>query len=151
MNCKYFKKRTKKNIPYFYCTLNRQIIDFNACKSCCTKEYKTSLKSPLNKEKKVYKIKSKTSKLSKLEKHRFSIITTDLEHCILCGKPKEHLHELVFGKNRLNSIKYGLVVPVCLECHQLMHNTPYLQKNGILLRKLNLKKHIKKSLLTYFI
>ncbi len=36
-------------------------------------------------------MKNKTYKLAKLERNRFSIITNDLEHCILCGCHKENL------------------------------------------------------------
>ena len=45
-------------------------------------------------------LKKKSSKLAKLEKNRFSIITKDLEHCYLCGNKKQELHELIEVKNR---------------------------------------------------
>jgi len=67
-------------------------------------------------------MKKRSSKLNKLERNRFSIITNDLDHCILCGKTKNHLHEVIYGKNRLNSIKYGLVIPLCFNCHNAIHN-----------------------------
>ena len=52
------------------------------------------------------RIKQKSSKLAKLERNRFSIITKDLEHCYICTKKgmknisKDDLHELLEGKNR---------------------------------------------------
>ena len=58
------------------------------------------------------------SKITRLERMRFSILTKDLTRCYLCGKPKEHLHEIYFGKNRINSMKWGCVVPLCYSCHQ---------------------------------
>lgn len=58
------------------------------------------------------------NKIARLEKMRFSILTNDLSRCYLCGKPKDHLHEVFFGKNRINSMKWGCVVPLCFECHQ---------------------------------
>ena len=59
------------------------------------------------------------NKIKRLEKMRFSILTNDLTKCYLCGKPKNHLHEIYFGKNRVNSMKYGCVVPLCYNCHML--------------------------------
>ena len=67
-------------------------------------------------------MKNKTYKLAKLERNRFSIITNDLEHCIICGCHKDNLHEVIFGKNRTNSLKYGLVIPLCLFHHNMIHN-----------------------------
>lgn len=58
------------------------------------------------------------SKISRLERMRFSILTNDLTRCYLCGKPKDHIHEIYFGKNRINSMKWGCCVPLCFNCHQ---------------------------------
>lgn len=67
-------------------------------------------------------MKKKTNKLNKLEKNRTSILTNDLEHCYICGMKKNHLHEVYFGKNRQNSMKWGCVVPLCFNCHTRIHN-----------------------------
>lgn len=72
--------------------------------------------------KKTPKLSNKSKKLAKLERNRTSILTDDLDHCYLCGRPKEDLHEIYPGRNRLNSIKYGLVLPLCREHHILIHN-----------------------------
>ena len=61
-------------------------------------------------------------KIKKLEQNRFSIITDNLNCCYLCGNKKNHLHEVFFGKNRLNSMKYGCVIPLCNDCHYKVHN-----------------------------
>lgn len=46
-----------------------------------------------------------------------SIITADLEHCIICGKPAEKHH--CFGSaNRHLSTKDGLILPLCPEHHR---------------------------------
>ena len=45
--------------------------------------------------------------------------------CALCGKPYEHLHHVFEGRNRSNSTKYGMVVPLCSNCHNYIHNTNY--------------------------
>jgi len=51
---------------------------------------------------------------------RFSIITNDLTRCIVCGRPKEALHEVFFGTaNRKKSIQYGLVIPLCNYHHNM--------------------------------
>ena len=57
-----------------------------------------------------------------LERNRKSILTDDLTRCYLCGKPKNHLHEVFFGKNRVNSMKYACVVPLCASCHSKVHS-----------------------------
>ena len=80
--------------------------------------------SPLSKEKSPHrngKMKTKSNKLVKLERNRKSIFTDDLEHCYICGKSKDHLHELFFGRNRLVSIKFNFVIPVCSICHHRCH------------------------------
>ena len=72
----------------------------------------------------------KTYKLQKLEKTRTeSIITNDMEHCFLCGgcydyekAPADDIHEIYQGRNRLNSIKYKLILPLCRYHHQELHN-----------------------------
>lgn len=49
---------------------------------------------------------------------RFSILTKDLSTCIECGrKGTINLHEIFYGRNRQNSIKYGLVIPLCQAEH----------------------------------
>ena len=115
--CKNLKKR--KNKPY--CKLMNKEITFSLCRECDNKEYKTKIK-----EKSFYKIKkhNKSKKLAKEEKNRTSVFTNDLEHCYLCGRKKDDLHEIYAGRNRLNSIKYNFVLPLCRECHSLNQNNP---------------------------
>lgn len=48
-----------------------------------------------------------------------SIITEDMQHCFICGRPKEHIHHVFFGtSNRKLSDKHGLIVPLCYEHHE---------------------------------
>lgn len=133
MKCKYFKTRKKDNKRekriYNYCSLLREEITYCQCWECVNKEshlpnaskmdktYKLKQKSPL---------KKRTSKQAKKEKNRFSIFTDDLEHCIICGLPNVNKHEIFGGRNRTNSIKYGLVIPLCTKRH---HNQ--IEKKGI--------------------
>ena len=112
MNCRYFKQKSKKGKLYFYCTLNKKIITYDNCRTCSNKEYKQ------------YKtIKKRTSKLSKAEKERFSIIYSDLSKCCNCGsKIGIEKNEVFSGAYRQTSIKYGMVAPMCHNCHTLFHN-----------------------------
>lgn len=95
------------------------------------------------------RIKQKSSKLAKLERNRFSIITKDLEHCYICTKkgmkniPKDDLHELLEGKNRQVSMKYGLVIPICRKCHNLVTNDKTLQDKLHKVAQKEFKKHYK--------
>ncbi len=81
--------------------------------------------------KRVTEMKKKSRKLAKLEKNRFSIITKDLKHCYICKQEKWDLHEIFGGRNRQSSMKYGLVIPVCRKCHEM------IQKNKTLMQRLH--------------
>lgn len=52
-----------------------------------------------------------------------SIITDDMDHCFLCGAPKQNIHHCIHGyANRKHSDRLGLVIPVCFPCHQAIHH-----------------------------
>lgn len=52
-------------------------------------------------------------------KKRISILTDDMESCYACGSYNNiEIHEIFFGPLRNKSIQYGLVVPLCPECHK---------------------------------
>jgi hypothetical protein len=72
-------------------------------------------------------MKHKSSKLRKLESKRTSILTNDFEHCIICKNQATDINEIFMGRNRLNSIKYGLCIPLCRECHNKYHNDRNMQ------------------------
>lgn len=111
--CKYLTIRSKNYEKYFYCRLNKKIINYTTeCIKC--------VKNEPHKNKSINK---KTSKQIKLEKSRYSILTNDLEHCYICrfqGKKvlRDDLHEVYGGANRKRSILNGLVVPLCRKHHQ---------------------------------
>lgn len=86
-------------------------------------------KNKAEKKKEVTKIKKKSKKLAKLEKNRFSIITNDLERCYICKAKKNDLHEIFGGSNRQASMRYGLVIPVCRKCHDMIPKSKTLTKN----------------------
>lgn len=104
--CKYLRQRQKDYKWYGYCTKKGEIVPL-FCKGCDDMEFK---------EQKT--LKSRTNKQAKKEKERFSIIYPDLTKCCNCGsKINLHKHEVFYGKNRQNSIKYGLVIPLCFNHH----------------------------------
>lgn len=105
--CKYLAIRTKNYEKYFYCRLNKKIINYTT--EC--------IKCPKNEPRKNKGINKKTSKQIKLEKSRYSILTNDFTKCYICGKPKNEIHELFAGSNRQTSMKLGLCIPICRLCH----------------------------------
>ena len=135
-NCIYLKQKLNRTLE---CKKQKKIINIRECNNCKYKEYKctefsknsanVTLKSSTlhNKSAKPTnchtskKIRQKTSKLARLERSRFSLFTDDLEHCIICGVKKNHLHEIFFGSNRKKSMQYGFVIPLCTEHHAEMH------------------------------
>lgn len=107
MNCINLRKRTKKKQFYIYCKVKKKEISYSECRLCNKKEYKQY--NP---------IKKRTSKQAKVEKERFSIIYSDLTKCCVCGsKIGINKHEIFYGKNRQNSMKYGLIIPLCITHH----------------------------------
>lgn len=139
--CINIKKR--KNKPY--CKLTNKEITFSLCRECDNKEYKkftSGKKSPATsgqqksnnkqmrkhsqtlakKQQKPAKMHNKSKKLTKLERNRKSVFTDNLDICYLCGKKKNDLHEVFGGRNRINSIKYNFILPLCRECHSSNQN-----------------------------
>ena len=116
-----------------YCKINKCSITLKDCNNCKFKEFSIERKND-----KIRSINSKThnksAKIVKMEKNRKSILTDNLNYCIICGAEKDHLHEIFFGRNRLNSIKYDLVIPLCFKCHKKMHKNiiwqDYWHKKG---------------------
>ena len=133
--CINIKKR--KNKPY--CKLLNKEIQLSTCRECNNKEYKKSTfikKSPVGSglsnnsqmrkdvqylEKispKKVKLHQKSNKLAKLERNRYSVFSNDTKKCYLCDSTyKLTWHEIYAGKNRSNSMKYGLCLRMCLNCH----------------------------------
>ena len=119
MKCINLKQKLSKKL---YCKKQNKEITFKDCNNCKFKEYEIKYKPMVHKNNKNRTIKNKTKKLAKLEKNRKSIFTTDLTHCIICGRKKEHLHEVYSGSFRLRSIKNDMVIPLCFEHHREIHN-----------------------------
>lgn len=87
-------------------------------------------------------MKRKSYKITKLERNRYSIITDNLDTCYLCGKPKDHLHEVFFGNNRINSMRYGCVIPLCATCHTKIHKDIQID--------LEMKKRLEKAFIEVY-
>ena len=88
MYCKNLKKKmasSNKNSPILICKLTGDEITYMSCKKCLNRNVVAN---------KHIQIKKKTSKLQKLEKNRFSILTNNLEQCYICGKSKDDLNEV---------------------------------------------------------
>ena len=92
MNCKNIKIKLNKQVV---CKLTNKPIDFKKC-NCHCKNFELKGKNTNDKN-----VKYKSNKISKLERNRFSILTNDLEHCILCGQKKDNLHEVFGGEIEL--------------------------------------------------
>lgn len=46
--------------------------------------------------------------------------------CVICGRPKEDIHHLVFGRGlRPLATEDELLTPICRDCHDTIH------KNGV--------------------
>ena len=93
------------------CKRTNKTINISDCANCPYKEYKDHF--PNNRK----PIKQRSNKLANLERNRTSLFTDDLDHCIICGKSPVNVHEIFGGRNRLNSIKYKLVIPLCTKEH----------------------------------
>lgn len=59
-----------------------------------------------------------------------SIMTNDLEHCIVCGTSNNiHIHHCIYGSaKRKLSDKYGLIVPLCANHHNMSKNGVHFNK-----------------------
>lgn len=145
--CINLKKR--KNKPY--CKLRNEEIQFSLCRECENKEYKKSTsnkkstatsgqmrknaQSLTKEQQKKIKMQNKSNKLASLEKNRYSVFSDDTEKCYLCDSTyKLTWHEIYAGRNRQNSMRYGLCLRLCLNCHSNNQNNAvfndYWHKQG---------------------
>ena len=53
-----------------------------------------------------------------------SIITKNLDACYVCGRPRQQFHHVIGAAYRKKSEKYGLIVPICEQCHREVHDSP---------------------------
>ena len=129
MKCIYLKQKFNHK---FECKKSKKEICLKDCSNCPYKEYK---KCTITVKKSTYKwknaqkspvycakMKQRSNKLAKLEKNRFSLFTDNMNKCYFCPNKKDHIHEIFCGRNRQNSMKYGLCLPICESCHSKYQN-----------------------------
>lgn len=129
MKCIYLKQKFNHK---FECKRNKEEICLRDCSNCPYKEYKkctitvkkSTYKCKNAQKSPVYcaKMKQRSNKLAKLEKNRFSLFTDNMNKCYFCPNKKDHIHEIFCGRNRQNSMKYGLCLPICESCHSKYQN-----------------------------
>ena len=62
-------------------------------------------------------MRQKSNKLQKLEKNRFSLFDNG-DKCHYCPSTNNLTwHEIYAGRNRQNSMKYGMCLRLCINCH----------------------------------
>ena len=123
MNCINLKQKLNRTL---YCKYKKCDINISECNNCKFKQYKSNnnqtnkLSANLQrKTKNTLRIKNKSNELAKLERKRFSLFSDNINKCYLC--PSTHnltWHEIYQGRNRQNSMKYGLCLRLCLNCHE---------------------------------
>lgn len=118
MNCINLKYRTKKGKIYKYCTKYRKSsIEYpNLCDNCPFKQFKTYrplFHTPL---------KTYSKKRAKIEKKRYSILTSNLDKCYFCENIKCDIHEIYAGSRRTISMKNGFCIPICRYHHDMIQN-----------------------------
>lgn len=152
-NCIFLKQKLNRKVV---CKLDESKVVPMDCANCPLKKINCTIyskncannhqikKSPVRgglSKRKPDSMKKKSNKLAKLERNRESLFTDNMDKCYFCNKKKDHIHEVIFGKNRANSMKYGLTLPLCSEHHKLMHEDTTLieeyKKRGQLLFKKN--------------
>lgn len=115
MNCIYLKQKLNRK---FECKLRKKEILLKDCINCSYKKYKKCTK----KSDYCAKLKQRSKKLAKLERNRFSLFTNNMNKCYFCLNKKDHIHEIFCGRNRQNSMRYGLCLPICELCHSKYQN-----------------------------
>lgn len=75
---------------------------------------------------------------------RYSILN-NLNKCYFCGKPKQAIHEVYFGKNRQISIKNGFCVGLCNEHHNTSNNSVHMNRAMDLILKKEYQKEYEKT------
>lgn len=112
--CIHLKKR--KNKPY--CNVIKKEVTLSQCRECVNKEYKKQhRKLEYSKAHNNKKMRVKSKELAELERNRYSVFTAE-DKCFVCGSTYLLTwNEIYRGKNRINSMKDGFCLRMCLTCH----------------------------------
>lgn len=54
---------------------------------------------------------------------------TEFDFCRYHRTPFAETHEVFYGRNRQNSMKYGMQVKLCRYCHNQIHSNPNTHKD----------------------
>ena len=134
MKCKYLTIRTKNKTKYCYCRLLKKEIEFNACKCCNNKEYKTYKQLQATKPIKEYKIKKhKLTKYTEIPlKIKKEVWERDNHKCIFCGKevPLFNANSHYIKRSQLGLGITKNIMTNCDECHENFDDS-ILRKNMI--------------------
>lgn len=56
--------------------------------------------------------------MGRKQKELISALVDDMTVCVVCGRPREHVHHVIYGTaNRKISDTYQYVIPLCMEHH----------------------------------
>ena len=125
MNCKNLRIRSKNYKKYFYCVVNKCVVDATCCYCCKEKEYKATTQI------KRTQIKKKTHKVSKMakacdisQKTKEIVWERDGHMCIFCGNPVPvscaNSHYIPRSQGGLG-IEQNIVT-ACSKCHHEQDN-----------------------------
>lgn len=110
MNCKNLKQKLDRTL---FCKKKNKLIKISECNNCKYKEYKNVTNCHQLKQ-----CRQKSKKLTKLERNRFSILVSSNKCCKCPATKGLTWHEVFRGRNRTNSMKYGLCLRLCSKCHE---------------------------------
>lgn len=72
-----------------------------------------------------------------MKSYKESIVCKGKERCYLCGSSRNiEIHHIFSGAFRKKSTKYGLVVPLCRECHTGTNGVHFNREKMLNLRKI---------------
>lgn len=123
--CRECDNREYKKVSTDFCRKMQCSADIKRKKSTSDKkspatsgQMRKNAQSLTKEQQKPSKMQNKSNKLASLEKNRYSVFSDDTEKCYLCDSTyKLTWHEIYAGRNRQNSMRYGLCLRLCLNCH----------------------------------
>lgn len=131
--CKYLRIRTKNYKRYYYCALNKVILEENECGICNTREYKKMSKIGIKKKNtmgiKKTPIKGKIHKLTKATSIPTSVKQKvwdrDKHKCISCGiyVPVECACSHIVKRSQLGLGIEENIITQCNTCHKRFDDT----------------------------
>ena len=118
INCKYLTVRSKNYEKYFYCCLDKKIINYtNDCKNC--------LKIERRKNKSINKVSGKKITVTNETYNR--VIERDNYRCRLCGTTQNlNCHHIIYkSEDRSKVNDENNLIMLCAEHHRLVHSNKH--------------------------